>query len=132
MSNRPCISVNARQAEPTDYCLLSPSGFGQPELAGEDEAERAHERRLLKCRGDDTRRGQAAAYAALDGLFERGRDDGPRARDLAADDDRLGRESDDEVRDADAEVVRRLGERVDGRLLPAERAFHHLPEDDRG
>src|SRR5688500_13544343 len=108
------------------------SGFGEAELACEDEAERAHHGRLGEGGGDDARRGQAAPYAALDGLFERGRDDGPRPRDLAADDDRLGREADDEVRDADAEVVRRLRQRVDRRLLAAERALDDLREGDGG
>src|ERR1043166_1977948 len=106
------------------------SNFSQPELAREHEAYRTHERRLAQRRGDDARRGQAAPDAALDGLFERGRDDGPGARDLPADDDRLRRESDDEVRDADAEVVGRLGQRVNGRLFAAERALDHFAEAD--
>src|SRR5215218_7627224 len=106
------------------------SGFGESELAGEDEADGAHHGRLREGRGDDARRGQAAAYAALDGLFERGRDDGPRARDLAADDDRLGREAHNQVRDAYAEVVRRLCERVNRRLFAAERALDDLCEED--
>src|SRR2546430_2751525 len=55
-------------------------------------------------------------------------DDGPGARDRAADDDRLRREADDEVRDAYAEVVRRFCERADGRLLAAERALDDLDE----
>src|SRR3712207_377094 len=112
----------------TTWAVRIVSGFGEAELGGEDEADGAHHRRLRKGGGDDARRGEPAPDAAPDGLFERRGDDGPGARDVAAADDRLGREPDDEVRDADAEVVRRLCERVDGRLLAAERALDDLGE----
>src|ERR1044072_3988996 len=94
-------------------CLLT-SDFRQPELAREDEADGTLERRLAQSGGADARRGQPAPDAALDGLFERGGDDGPGARDATADDDPLRREADDQVRDADAEIVCRLRERGDG------------------
>src|SRR5205085_10402631 len=99
------------------------------ELVGEHEAERAHQAGPVAYgRARDAGAGEVAPDAPPHGLAEEVGDQVPRARDRAADDDDLRAEADDEVRDADAEVTRRLPERGARGLLAGERAVNQLRE----
>ena len=77
--------------------------MGGSKLAGEDEAQRAHQRRLrAEGRGDDARGRQTKADVFRHRFRDVVNDERPRAHDGAADDDRLRAESLNQIRDADA------------------------------
>src|SRR5881227_3808514 len=99
------------------------------ELCREDEAERAHQRRLSAQRGrDDVHGGQAAADALARRSLYVVNDERPRAHYRPADDDRVRRQPLDQVRDADAQVVCSLLKGGPRFLLVLEGALDQLHE----
>src|SRR6185503_7159771 len=92
------------------FCGLSSERGG--EFAREDEAQGAAESGLFaKGRGEDACGGEATANAVFDRFSQCALDQMPCTRDLTTNDNRFRTESNNEIRDSDAEVTCSLDQR---------------------